>query len=129
MSIRKFALYFTLTCIVISQIQGQSLEAGYGQFGTMLYWKGKIPNAERIEIRRTPEAESIETVSWPIHRATTVDQFLHNAAVMPPIFRNLFPFTEKSAGFYIEKLNTGTSLESIPALQTPNVLFALGRPR
>lgn len=112
--------------IAVCIIFAQSLDTGYGQFGAMIYWQGELPTEMHAEVVRTTIGQSEDEKRWAINPAQTVDQFMNNAEKAPPVFRNLFQFTEESASSYITELSTVADVESITMHYAPTVLYSLG---
>lgn len=121
---QKIFLSLILIVSITAPNLSQSLETGYGHFGAMIYLQGKLPANNRVEIRRSDQ--SGEGPVWTIRPAQSVAEFQANAAKMPVIYQGLFPVTEKSAEYYLDKLRGATTIESLPMSFAPNVLFALG---
>jgi len=118
-----FILSVLLTsCTVVS---AQTLEAGYGHFGAMIYWQGEIPKTGEAEVRRSG-GDMNEDRIWRIRPVQTVADFQRNVEKMPVIFQGLFPFTPESAQYYLDKFNAASRTEGLPMHNAPNVLFALG---
>lgn len=116
-----------ITMLTSGSVAGQAvLEAGYGQFGAMIYWQGDLPPADGAEIVRTTEGSPDDEMRWHIVTAGTPEEFLSNAENVPPVFRDVLPFTEESAGYFLEKLVEESTVEMIPMSHMPNVLYALG---
>jgi hypothetical protein len=117
---------FLLIGVCVSNLSAQSLEAGYGHFGAMIYWHGAIPDHEHMEIRRIDPGTKQVQQRWRILPANSVTDFQENASAVPSIFKDVFPFSVKSAEYYIEKKRAATTTASLPLSEIPNVLFAYG---
>jgi hypothetical protein len=111
---------------VIGVTTGPSLDAGVGDFGAMVYWQGELPPLDGAEIVRTTDGLRSEEMRWRIRTAQTPEEFLQNAEKTPPIFRDILPFTEESARFFLEQLAEEKTVEMIPMSHMPGVLYALG---
>lgn len=108
-------------------IAGQSLEIGYGHFGTMVYWEGEFPAGDNIEIVRTPEEGNGEELRWTILPAQSAEEFLRFAEERTPsVFKGLIPFNEESASYYTEKFARESDADKVTLTRAPNILFALG---
>lgn len=106
---------------------GQSLEVGYGHFGTMIYWEGEFPAGANIEIARTHGDRSSEEVRWSVRPAQTAEEFLRYAEERtPPVFKGVIPFNEESASFYVETFARESDVDKVTLTRAPNILFALG---
>jgi hypothetical protein len=121
----------SIIAITIGQLFGdnassQSIEVGFGHFGAMIYWQGDLPSADGTEIRRTTEGKADEEMRWAIRLARTPEEFLFNLQRKPPVFKNLFTFTDETAAIFLDRLFRASRVERIPLNQFPNVLFALG---
>lgn len=125
-------IFSNILCLLIvmalqPNVQAQSLEAGYGHFGAMIYWQGSLPKQGKAEIRRTGSSQDRrDNLSWTIRLPESPDAFLNNVRKIPPVYEGLFPFTEKSATFYVEKLQQVSTTATLPTANVPNVLFAIG---
>src|SRR5690606_10015048 len=124
-------IFSNILCLLIvmalqPNVQAQSLEAGYGHFGAMIYWQGPLPKQGKAEIRRTGSSQDRrDNLSWTIRLPESPDAFLNNVRKIPPVYEGLFPFTEKSATFYVEKLQQVSTTATLPTANVPNVLFAI----
>jgi len=121
----KFMILGAATLLCSVNASSQSLDAGYGQFGAMVYWQGELPPADGAQIVRTSEGNN-EEMRWTIRTAQTPEEVRHNLNRKPPVFKDLFSFTEQTTTLFLDRLVGAPSVERIPYYQFPSVLYALG---
>jgi hypothetical protein len=126
MSKNTLIISITIGLLSIGTALSQSLEVGYGNFGAMVYWQGILPPAEGAEILRTTDGQREEVMRWRIQPIHTPEEFMQNLEGKPPVFKNMFTFTEGTAVTLLKRVNEASRVDRIPLHQFPNILFALG---
>src|SRR5262245_31568376 len=114
-------LFSIFTCSVF----GQSLEAGYGNFGVFVYVTGEFPEpTARYEIVRSGPNPNSKERRWTLSLPVTSDAFRMNMSTVPSILKGL------SSAHFQQSMDSLINLRKYGSLDKlvnfPDIQFGLG---
>jgi hypothetical protein len=110
-----------ITCLAL---KGQSLEAGYGESGVVLYYHGPLPLAEKTVIERTDASGAVK--SFKMKQAASEIEILVNGKYVPTVHHYLTKLDNKGIKHLWEVLQKAKNTSAINLYSLPTVAFGCG---